>query len=71
MGADEIALPAKLIRSAQGDELHLPDGQVIKLVQPLSCPNGQEMMVAVVAKSRYNLEKQALAKQLLLEIVKS
>jgi hypothetical protein len=70
MGADEIALPARLVKTPQGDELRFSDGQVLRLAQPLSCSNGQEMMIAVVMKNHYQVEKQALAKQLLLEIVK-
>jgi len=35
----------------------------------LSCRDGQEMIIAIVDKPRYQLRKQELAKQLLLEIV--
>ena len=69
MGAEEIALSAKLVKTSSGDELHFIDGQILKLLQPLSCSNGQEMIIAIVNKARYQLQKQELAKQILLEIV--
>lgn len=69
MGAEEITLSATLSKTLQGDELQFADGQILKLASPLSCPDGQELTVAVVTKNHYQLHKQELAKQLLSEIV--
>lgn len=69
MGAEEIVLSAILVKTARGDELRFIDGQVLKLASPLSCPDGQELEIAVITKQHYQLRKQELAKQLLSEIV--
>lgn len=70
MGAEEIALSATLVKTDQGDTLRLVDGQTLKLAHPLlGGIDGQEVVVAVVARHRYQLQKQELARQLLLEIV--
>lgn len=69
MGAEEIVLSATLIKTARGDELQFADGQILKLSFPLSYPDGQELAVAVITKQHYQLHKQALAKQLLSEII--
>ena len=70
MGAEEIALPATLIKTDQGDSLQLIDGQTLRLASPLPGGiNGQEVIVAVVARHHYQLRKQELARQILFEIV--
>ncbi|MFA5010151.1 MAG: hypothetical protein WC553_02910 [Patescibacteria group bacterium] len=70
MGAEEIALPAQLVRTTSGDEVHLNDGQILKLSAPLGCADHQELVVVVLAKPYYQTNKQELAKQLLQEIIK-
>jgi hypothetical protein len=71
MGAEDIALPARLVRTPKGDELHLSDGQILKLALPTGYSDGQELIVGVATKSHYQTDKQALAKQLLQEILNS
>lgn len=71
MGAEDIALPARLVKTAQGDEVRLHDGQAIKLPSPLKLPDGQELVIAIATKTRYHSQKQELAKQLLQEIINS
>jgi len=69
MGAEDIALSGRLVRTPQGDEVHLVDGQVLKLATPLPYANGQEITVGITTKAHYQSQKQELAKQLLREIL--
>lgn len=69
MGAEEIAFLGRLVRTPQGDEVHLSDGQTIKLAHQLPYPDGQELTVGILTRARYQSQKQELAKQLLQEIL--
>lgn len=71
MGAEDITLSGRLVRTAVGDEIHLADGQIIKLNQPTPYANNQELVVGVATRTHYQCQKQELAKQLLQEILHS
>jgi len=71
MGAEDIVLAGRLTRTPQGDEIHLTDGQVLKLTGSLAYPDRQELVIGITTKLRYQSQKQELAKQLLHEILHS